>query len=157
VKTLVQKFTQYLVSILSPKKETTMSTINTILVRPRRASENRRRTQVQIPLALYYGYVFPATTITNRFGDVRNVVLAHARGRVNTVKVEIPEIADYADPVLRFTVTPNGGIVYETFDAWVGAGQSIMNSLRSGLTTKKTTVTLPRQQERATWYMLVAA
>jgi hypothetical protein len=158
VKTLVQKFVQFLRNIFNPKKEntTTMSTINTILIKPRRASVLQRRTQVQIPLALYYGYIFPATTITNRFGEVRKVVRAHARGRVNTVKIEVPEIAYMPDPVLRFTLTPNG-VVYEAFDSFLGAGHSIMNTLRVGLTTKKTVVTLPRREERATWYMLVAA
>ena len=160
MKFLVSMWT-YVHTLLNPPKKETLSTMTitqpTVLIRPRRASENKRRTQVQLPIDLFNSaFLAGVTTLVNRWGDRRKIVLAHARGHLNTVKVEIPELSYIADPAIRLTRKENGDVLYEAFSGDSITGSSILDTLRLGMSTRQTRVTLPRQRERATWYRQVA-
>ena len=56
------------------------------------------------------------------------IVTASARGIINTMKVELPEIDQMTVPVVRLERTPTA-IVYQTFDANSVLGRPIMDAL----------------------------
>ena len=89
-------------------------------------------------------------------GDMHNVREARARGIINTLKLEIPEMRDMSDPVIRFERT-SSGIQYEVYDVADPNGQGIMHSLQLGLnttppSTKLSKAALPAQ---ATWWRFI--
>lgn len=128
-----------------------------LLLRPRRASETARRTQVQIPIRL---------TRTPFFNGVTELVSAHdnrahglrrasARGGVNTIKVELPEIDAIDQPVLRLTRRGNR-VIYEAFSSDSELGRPITEALEAGFDTDPpTTVATITDRDRATLYRFV--
>lgn len=126
-----------------------------LLMRVRRASETARRTQIQLPIRLTRTQFFEGVTALTSTHDGRRhgINQARARGTVNTMKVEIPEIDAMADPVLRLERF-DGEIHYQAHDAGSPVGQLIMTALRHGLLDGSTHLTIPNT-ERATWWRSV--
>ena len=128
-----------------------------LLLRPRRASETARRTQVQIPIRL---------TRTPFFNGVNEVISAHdnrahglrrasARGGLNTIKVELPEIDTIDQPVVRLT-RRGDRVTYEAFSSDSDLGRPIADALQAGFDTDPpTTVATILDYERATLYRFV--
>ena len=120
---------------------------NVLLMRVRRASEKERRTQIQLPvrkLQSFFGSNFfdGATSVTSSHdGRVHEIREASARGSRNTTKLEVPEIEDMADPLMRFERTENG-IIYEAYDRNTAQGRQIMRSLNEGRQTTPATTML---------------
>lgn len=63
---------------------------------------------------------YPGEVISALSGARHTIHEAAARGGRNTLKLEIPEMRDFTDPVARFERSPEG-IVYEAYD--VGSTQ----------------------------------
>lgn len=129
-----------------------------LLMRVRRASETARRTQIQLPKAVVQTRFFEGVNEIESVHDgrVHGIRQAQARGIVNTLKVEIPEIDRMDDPVLRLERS-EAGIRYEAFDARSTHGQRVMDALRQGLRTDPptTTLTLPSNPDRSTWWRFI--
>jgi HKD family nuclease len=129
-----------------------------LIMRVRRASETARRTQIQLPKAVVQTRFFEGVNEIESVGDGRlhGIRQAQARGIVNTLKVEIPEIDRMDDPVLRLERTDTG-IRYEAFDASSTSGQRIMDALRQGLGTNppSTTLTKPSNPDSSTWWRFI--
>ncbi len=129
-----------------------------LLMRVRRASETARRTQVQIPIRVIRTKFFKGVTeiVSAHDGRSHALITASARGGLNTMKVELPEIDPMTDPVLRLERTPSA-IVYQTFDANSVLGRPIMDALRKGLefASPVTFLTTPMEPQRATWWRFI--
>lgn len=129
-----------------------------LLMRVRRASETARRTQVQLPIRVVRTQFFQGANelISGHDGRRHAIVQASARGGINTLKVEIPEIEPMNEPVLRLERAPTG-IVYEVYDAGSVLGWPIMDALRIGLRTTPptTSLTLPSKPHRSTWFRFI--
>jgi HKD family nuclease len=128
-----------------------------LLLRPRRASETERRTQVQIPIRLTRTPFFAGITTVISAHDNRTHGLraARARGGVNTVKLELPEIDRIDEPVLRVTRRGNR-VTYEAFSADSDLGRPINDALLAGLDeSPAATVATVADRRRATLYRFV--
>jgi HKD family nuclease len=129
-----------------------------LLMRVRRASETTRRTQVQIPIRVIRTKFFEGLTeiVSAHDGRSHAIITASARGVINTMKVEIPEIDPMIDPVVRLERTATA-IVYQTFDANSVLGRPIMDALRKGLKFDPpvTFLTTPQEPRRATWWRFI--
>lgn len=128
-----------------------------LLMRVRRASESARRTQVQIPLKVVKTAFFTgiAEIVSAQDARAHPLVKARARGSVNTIKAEIPEIATMADPVLRLERTTNA-IIYTAFDASSVLGTPIYEALLNGFVMNPaTTFQTVANRSRATWWRFV--
>ena len=129
-----------------------------LLMRVRRASETTRRTQVQIPIRVIRTKFFEGLTeiVSAHDGRAHTIITASARGVINTMKVEIPEIAPMIDPVVRLERTSTA-IVYQTFDANSVLGRPIMDALRKGLEFDPpvTFLTVPQEPQHATWWRFI--
>lgn len=130
----------------------------TVLLMPvRRASESARQTQIQIPIRVVR---------TNCFSGINRVVSAHdgrshplvqasARGGLNTVKTEIPEIESMADPVLRLERTSTA-IIYQAFDARSVLGMPIRQALLNGFDlSPPASFSSIANLDRATWWRFI--
>ncbi len=69
------------------------------------------------------------------------------------MKLEIPEMRDFVQPVARFERTPQG-IVYEAYDAGSPQGNQIIATLEGGRRDGTTQLTLS-DAERATWWRFI--
>jgi hypothetical protein len=129
-----------------------------VLMRLRKASVSGRPTQTQIPIAVANQPFFKGVkSVTSRHSKVAHPISAAvARGIVNTLKLEIPEMRSFADPVIRFESTTSG-VEYEVYDSLTPKGQAIMNSLTLGLSTspQSTFLTLPSSPKNATWWRFI--
>jgi hemin uptake protein HemP len=105
-----------------------------MLMRVRRASDTERRTQVQIPIRVVNTQFFRGIReiVSAHDGRAHPLVRATARGALNTIKVEIPEIEPLSDPVLRLERTANA-ILYQAFDSTSTLGAPIRQALQRGL------------------------
>lgn len=109
-----------------------------LLMRLRKASATDRPTQTQIPFRVADTFFRNVTNVRSMHsGVVHGLNDAQARGARNTIKLEIPEMKNFADPVVRFEKTA-GGIDYEVHDFGTSKGNQIMASLQSGLPTGDT-------------------
>lgn len=125
-----------------------------LLMRLRKASVTDRPTQTQIPLRVADTFFAGATEVRSvHSGDPHRIILASARGGRNTVKLEIPEMRVFADPVARFERGPLG-ISYEVYDVGVPQGRQIMDSLEEGL-ARGTTQTSVSDVTIATWWKFI--
>lgn len=104
-----------------------------LLMRVRRASKTARRTQIQIPIRVVRTKFFTGIKelISAHDGRAHQLVPASARGGLNTVKTEIPEIEPMIDPVLRLERTDTA-IIYQAFDANSVLGTPIRQALMNG-------------------------
>lgn len=129
-----------------------------LLMRVRRASEHERRTQVQIPIRVIRTQFFEGIReiVSAHDGRAHSIITASARGGLNTMKVELPEIYPMTDPVVRLERTASA-IIYQTFDANSALGRPIMDALRKGLefTPSVTSLTTLREPHRATWWRFI--
>jgi hypothetical protein len=128
-----------------------------LLLRVRRASENERRTQVQIPIKIVRTAFFTGITEVVSAHDARThpLIEASARSSVNTIKAEIPEIATMGDPVLRLERTPNA-IVYTAFDGASVLGTPIREALLHGFAMNPpSSFQTIADRSRATWWRFV--
>ena len=69
------------------------------------------------------------------------------------MKLEIPEMRDFAQPLARFERTPNG-IVYETYDVGSPQGNQILATLEEGRRDNTTQLTISNA-ESATWWRFI--
>jgi hypothetical protein len=129
-----------------------------LLMRVRRASEAERRTQVQIPKRVVSTNFFEGMPgiKSSHNGQVHELHEARARGAVNTIKVEIPEIDSMDDPVVRLERTATD-IFYEAYDRDSVLGRPIMDALERGRKMKPpvTELTLKNNPAQATWWRFV--
>lgn len=128
-----------------------------LLMRVRRASETARRTQIQIPIRVVHTDFFSGITalVSEHNNRTHPLIQARARGGINTIKTEIPEIAEMADPVLRLERTANS-IRYQAFDADSFLGAPIKQALLNGFRrTPKATLRSIADIERATWWRFI--
>jgi HKD family nuclease len=128
-----------------------------LLMRVRRASEKARRTQVQIPFKVVRTKFFAGISrlISAIDGRAHPLVSARARGGVNTIKIELPEIESMADPVLRLERTASA-IVYQAFDASSVLGAPIRQALLNGFKmTPALSFSTLADLGRATWWRFI--
>jgi len=129
-----------------------------LLLRPRRASESARRTQIQLPIRLIRGNFFKGVSKIRSISSdaIHPLVKAHSRKQLNTVKLEVPEIADMGEPLLRITRS-GATLSYEALDAGSTEGQLVFEALEEGfqLDPPATEMTLPRDKPRSTWFRFV--
>jgi len=88
-------------------------------------------------------------------GRAHVIVRATARGGLNTIKAEIPEIDPMTDPVLRLERTPTA-VIYRAFDANSVLGTPIRQALLNGFAmTPPTTSKTVADQRKATWWRFI--
>jgi HKD family nuclease len=128
-----------------------------LLMRVRRASESARRTQVQFPKSVLATQFFDGTRaiVSSQDGRSHELHEAFARGIVNTIKVEIPEIKQMVDPVMRMERTDQG-TVYEAYDSGSALGRPIREALERGfaLVPPRTEASIS-DRDRATWWQFI--
>jgi len=128
-----------------------------LLMRVRKASIEDRPTQTQVPMAVYRDPFFRGVTeiISSHDGRRHPILEARARGGVNTLKLEIPEMRDFDDPVLRLEKT-DSGMYYQAYDAQSALGRPIHVALQRGMrTTPRATLITRPPIERATWWRFI--
>ena len=128
-----------------------------LLMRVRRASESARRTQIQIPFRVVRTNFFSGINalVSAHDGRTHPLVQASARGGLNTVKTETPEIEPMVDPVLRLERTPTA-IVYQAFDANSVLGNPIRQALLNGFEmSPPTSSSSIANLEKATWWRFI--
>lgn len=125
-----------------------------LLMRLRKASVTDRPTQTQIPFRVVDTFFGNATEVrSTHSGEAHGIIEASARGNRNTIKLEIPEMRDFVQPVARFERTSDG-IVYETYDVGSPQGNQIMATLEEGRRDQSTQLTIS-DAARATWWRFI--
>ena len=66
------------------------------------------------------------------------------------MKLEIPEMRDFDQPLARFERTPDG-VVYEAYDVGSSQGNQILTALEAGRRDDITQLSIS-DAERATWW-----
>jgi HKD family nuclease len=157
-RTLFRRLNVTVPSIPSPLITPEQVAGTVLLMRVRRASETARRTQVQIPIRVIRTKFFEGSReiVSAHDGRHHSIVIASARGGINTMKVELPEIDPMTDPVVRLEKTASA-IVYQAFDANSVLGRPIMDALKKGLEFQPpvTFLTKPSSPEHSTWWRFV--
>jgi hypothetical protein len=128
-----------------------------LLMRVRKAHATTRPTQTQLPKQVYNQFFQHVASIRSSHDNrVHNVIQATARGIVNTLKLEIPEMRNFVDPVVRFEKTATG-VIYEAYDASSILGTPIMAALRRGLVMRPvvTYMTKPATPNISTWWRFI--
>jgi HKD family nuclease len=128
-----------------------------LLMRVRRASAKARRTQVQIPIRVVGTNFFQGINgLTSAHdGRVHNLISASARGGLNTIKAEIPEIDPMIDPVLRLERTVTA-IIYRAFDYNSILGAPIRQALLNGFNmSPPTSFSSISDLNTATWWRFI--
>lgn len=128
-----------------------------LLMRVRRASESARRTQIQIPIRVVRTNFFAGINalVSAHDGRTHPLVQASARGGLNTVKTEIPEIEPMADPVLRLERTATA-IIYQAFDANSVLGTPIRQALLNGFElSPPASFSSIAKLDQATWWRFI--
>jgi len=127
-----------------------------LLMRVRKAHATDRPTQTQLPKEVYEDGFFSGIDATTSLHDGRShtVRKAWARGIVNTLKLEIPEMRRFADPVLKLLRTSGAEVRYEVHDRHTQAGSHIFADLEAGRTSvpRKTQLTRPSNPGQSTWW-----
>ena len=125
-----------------------------LLMRLRKASVRGRPTQTQIPFRVVETFFGKDTEVrSTHSGEAHGIVEASARGTRNTIKLEIPEMRKFVQPVARFERTPEG-IVYETYDVGSPQGNQIIATLEEGRHDGTTQLTIS-DAESATWWRFI--
>jgi hypothetical protein len=120
-------------------------------MRLRKAHVRDRPTQTQIPIRVANTFFRGVNEVQSaQSGQVRGIIQATARGGLNTIKLEIPEMRQFAEPVARFERTPNG-IMYEIYDVGSSQGNQIMAALEEGRRDNTTQLSIS-DADRATWW-----
>lgn len=117
-----------------------------------------RGTQTQMPMRVIASSFFDgySTVRSLHDGQVRGVHQAHANGKVNTLKLEIPETASMSDPMIRFERT-SSGIQYQVWDKGSTQGGAIWTSLEAGRNANPPTtfLTKPSNPDQSTWWRFI--
>mgnify|MGYP001179539590 CR=1 FL=1 len=140
-----------------PKPTTAHVAGTVLLMRVRRASETARRTQIQIPIRVVQTNFFQGINdlVSAHDGRSHVIVRATARGGLNTIKAEIPEIDPMTDPVLRLERTPTA-VIYRAFDATSVLGTPIHQALLRGFAmSPAATLKTVADQAKATWWRFI--
>jgi len=129
-----------------------------LLMRVRKAQVKDRPTQTQIPKDVAKASFFAGVTsvLSVHSGQSHGVHPAMARGTVNTLKLEIPEMRSMTDPIVRFEHTATG-VQYEAYDKTSAQGAAIWASLIAGFTGKpvSTRLTKPSSPNTSTWWRFI--
>jgi hypothetical protein len=141
------------VSIMPPEGK-----VDDSLVHPRlpsvllmRIRKGRGGTQTQIPFGAIDEYFHKNLKVRDATsGQVRSMTMSKADGRRNTMKLQLPEMIDLVDPVIRFERTADT-LTYSLHDASSREGAVIVSSLEEGLLDGSTR----RTQGKATWWRLL--
>lgn len=122
-----------------------------LLMRLRKAHVRDRPTQTQIPIRVADTFFSGVAEVqSSHSGQRHGIIEATARGGRNTMKLEIPEMRDFVQPVARFERTPEG-IVYEAYDVGSPQGNQILTALEEGRRNNTTQLSIS-DAERATWW-----
>lgn len=98
-----------------------------------RLRQGRGGTQTQIPFAVTDSFFGDEIRVRDlRSGKTRAMTLSVSGNRRNTMKLQLPEIAEMNDPVARFERQADG-ITYEVYDASTAKGRSVIRLLNAGL------------------------
>jgi hypothetical protein len=139
---------------IQPVAETRVPTGTVLLMRLRKASVSDRPTQTQIPFRVVDTFFKDAREVQSvHSGEVHGIIEASARGNRNTIKLEIPEMRDFVQPVARFERTPEG-IIYETYDVGSPQGNLVLGTLQEGRRDHSTQLTISNA-ESATWWRFI--
>jgi len=128
-----------------------------LLMRVRRASSTARRTQIQIPIRVIHTQFFLRIShlVSAHDGRSHPLVQASARGGLNTIKAEIPEIEPMNDPVLRLERTASA-IIYQAFDAGSVLGKPIRQALLNGFSmSPPATLSSIADLDKSTWWRFI--
>jgi HKD family nuclease len=113
----------------------------TLIMRP---FPSRNGTQIQIPvMANQRFFNNSAEVISEHNGETHSIHEARARGKTNTLKLEIPECRELRVPVLVFQKTDRG-TMYRVFDGRSGEGAKLLKRLEQGLADGSTVRTYAR-------------
>lgn len=143
---------------ITPAATPASPTGQALLMRIRKAHVTDRPTQTQLPKSVansaFFGGIGAVRSVHS--GQSHQISQAVARGIVNTLKLEIPEMRFFTDPVIRFERTA-AGIQYEVYDSSSVKGATIMAALQHGRTTSPpaTDLTLPSDPSRSTWWRFI--
>jgi hypothetical protein len=125
-----------------------------LLMRLRKASATERPTQTQIPFRVVDTFFKGATEVRSAHsGETHGIIEASARGNRNTIKLEIPEMRNFVEPVARFERMPDG-IVYEIYDVGSPQGNQIMTTLTEGRHDRSTQLSISNA-DSATWWRFI--
>lgn len=137
-----------------PAAQARVPTGTALLMRLRKAHVRDRPTQTQIPFRVVDTFFRGAAEVRSAHsGERHGIIEATARGGRNTIKLEIPEMRDFGQPLARFERTPDG-IVYETYDVGSPKGNQILASLEEGRHDNTTQLTISNA-ESATWWRFI--
>jgi HKD family nuclease len=129
-----------------------------LLMRLRKAHVTDRPTQTQIPKEVANSSFFGGmnAVISAHTSQVHEFRKASARGAINTLKLEIPEMKHFDDPVIRFERSTMG-VHYEVYDRATAKGSSIMDALTAGRSTipPSTNLTKPSTPDSSTWWRFI--
>lgn len=116
-----------------------------------RLRHGRGRTQTQIPLRVVDSFFAGSRALRDaRTGRSRTMTLSKAGEARNTMKLQLPEIAEMTDPVARFE-RRNDGVIFEVYDSASSEGRKIADLLDEGVRDGSTRKT----QRGATWWRLL--
>jgi hypothetical protein len=116
-----------------------------------RLRHGRGRTQTQIPLRVVDSFFAGSRALRDtRTGRSRTMTLSKADDVRNTMKLQLPEIAEMTDPVARFE-RRDDGIAFEVYDSTSLEGRKIVEILDEGVQDGSTRKT----QRGATWWRLL--
>lgn len=117
-----------------------------------RLRHGRGRTQTQIPLRVFDRFFKGRNDLYHaQTGKRRTMTLSLANGARNTVKLQLPEIANMHDPVACFEYRPDGTF-FEIYDSKSSEGKRISRLLDDGLRDGATQKT----QKGATWWRVMS-
>lgn len=120
-----------------------------LLMRVRRGRGN---TQTQIPFQAVDAFFGKDLVVrSGRSDKTRSMTLSRTKGRRNTMKLQIPEMAQIPDPVVRFERTPDG-VTYYVHDTSSSEGKVILQLLEAGLLDGSTL----RSRGKATWWRVLS-
>ena len=116
-----------------------------------RLRHGRGRTQTQIPLRVVDSFFAGIRTLHDaRTGRPRTMTLSKAHEARNTMKLQLPEIAEMSDPVARFE-RRDDGITFAIHDSSSPEGTEIAELLNDGVRDGSTRKT----QQGATWWRIL--
>ena len=139
---------------LQPLAPTPSPPGSALLMRLRKASVTDRPTQTQIPMRVVQTFFSGVSSVeSSHSGVTHGLHQASARGSVNTIKLEIPEMRHFADPVARFEKT-GSGVIYEVHDASSPSGKQIISRLQAGHANGSTQTSI-KDLASSTWWRFI--
>ena len=125
-----------------------------LLMRLRKASATDRPTQTQLPFRVVDAFFQNANAVrSSHSNEIHQLIIASARGGRNTIKLEIPEMRTFREPVARFQKAETD-VEYEIYDAGAPGGTQILAARQAGRIDGSTQLSVSNA-ERATWWRLI--